>query len=171
MALTLLRTVLLYWLCPHSARSRLYETVRCPSVRLSVPAWADCRKAAAIGLLLWAVRQEISIDCCSSGMRMRAVPLCQRKKLNAYLSVLRHFSVARTCHYATLWNTCCIHSCMHIHLLVVVQFSWLTRYTKTSMSDFITVGPEFTRSAWRMQPTMRIARRCTALLPEASERF
>ena len=36
--------------------------VRCPlSVRLSVPAWTNCRKATAAGLLLWA-RQAGDID-------------------------------------------------------------------------------------------------------------
>jgi len=30
------------------------------------------------GLLLWARLQEISIDCCGSGVRIRAVPHCQR---------------------------------------------------------------------------------------------
>ena len=30
------------------------------------------------GLLLWARLQEISIDCCGSGVRIRAVPHCRR---------------------------------------------------------------------------------------------
>ena len=41
-----------------------------PSVHLSVPAWAHSSKYAAAGLLLWAPGgQDISIDCCSSGVR------------------------------------------------------------------------------------------------------
>jgi len=32
------------------------------------------------------------------------------------------------------------------------------------MLGLLTVGPKFTRPACHMQPTMRIARRCTALL-------
>ena len=39
-----------YWHCPHSMRSRIYETVRCPSVCLShSPAAAACGKSAAVG--------------------------------------------------------------------------------------------------------------------------
>jgi len=42
-------------------------TVHCPSIclsiGLSVPSWS------AAGLLLWAGRQEISIDCCSGSLR------------------------------------------------------------------------------------------------------
>jgi len=34
----------------------------------------------------------------------------------------------------------------------------------TSMLDLLAVGPKFTRPACHMQPTMRIARRCTTLL-------
>jgi len=44
-----------YWHCPRGVRSRVYETVRCPSVvsaRLSVPAWGHSSKPAAAGLLL-----------------------------------------------------------------------------------------------------------------------
>jgi len=32
------------------------------------------------------------------------------------------------------------------------------------MLDIITVGPKFSGSAYHLQPTVRIARRCTALL-------
>jgi len=49
---------LAFWHCLHSVRSRVYETVRCPSVRPSVQAWAHCSKLAAAGLLLWARRAE-----------------------------------------------------------------------------------------------------------------
>jgi len=38
--------------------SRVYETARCPSVRLSVPAYARSSKPAAAGLLLWARRAK-----------------------------------------------------------------------------------------------------------------
>ena len=41
-----------------------------PLFRLSVPAWAHSSKPAAAILLLWASGQEISIDCCSSGVRL-----------------------------------------------------------------------------------------------------
>jgi len=41
-----------YWHCLHSMQSRIHETVRCPSVRLSI--WAHSSKPAAAGLLLWA---------------------------------------------------------------------------------------------------------------------
>ena len=34
----------------------------------------------------------------------------------------------------------------------------------TSMLDLLAVGPKFTRPACHVQPTMRIARRCAALL-------
>jgi len=49
-------TQLVYWHCPHSMRTRVYVTVRRPSVWLSVPAFgrrmSRCMHAA--GLLLWA---------------------------------------------------------------------------------------------------------------------
>ena len=43
----------------------------CLSVRLSVQTWAHSSKTAAAGLMLWARPggQEISINCCSSGVR------------------------------------------------------------------------------------------------------
>ena len=34
----------IYWHCLHSMRSGVYVTVRCPSVRPSVPAWAHSSK-------------------------------------------------------------------------------------------------------------------------------
>jgi len=55
------------------ARSMHLSGVRpsvCLSVDMSVPARAHSSKPAAAGLLLWAGRQEISIDCCAAhGMR------------------------------------------------------------------------------------------------------
>ena len=49
--------------CLHSIRSRVYEVVWCPSVHMSVPAWAHSSKPgtadshpAAVGLLLWALQ-------------------------------------------------------------------------------------------------------------------
>ena len=45
-----------YWHCLHCMPSRVYVTVRRPSVRLSVPAWIHSSKPAAVGLLLWARR-------------------------------------------------------------------------------------------------------------------
>jgi len=56
-----------YWQWPHSMRSRVYVTVRCPSVCLSVcpfvcPICPLQQRAA--GLLLWARR---AIDCCTVG--------------------------------------------------------------------------------------------------------
>ena len=56
-----------YWRCPHTMRSRVYETVRCLSVCLcrheptaaNPPLQVCCRGPG---------EQMISIDCCSSGM-------------------------------------------------------------------------------------------------------
>ena len=48
---------------PHSMRNRVYETVWCPSL---CPSMGPQQQ------------QEISINCCSSCGRMRAVPRCQR---------------------------------------------------------------------------------------------
>jgi len=49
-----------YWHCPQSMRSRVYETLRCPSVCLSQ------RVPQQQTLLLWSDRQGISIDCCTA---------------------------------------------------------------------------------------------------------
>ena len=70
-----------YCHCLHSMRSRVYEMAQCPSVFLSVPASAHSSNPAVVGLLPAACGpggQEISIDCCCSSGRMRAVPGCQR---------------------------------------------------------------------------------------------
>jgi len=48
----------------------VYETVRCPSVSVPFARCSRVRRVCSSG-------QEISIDCCSSGVRMRAVPRCQ----------------------------------------------------------------------------------------------
>ena len=61
-------------LSAYSMRNRVYETVRCPSVCLSVRP-SVClfqhgpSKPAAASLLLWARRVEMPIVCCSSGVR------------------------------------------------------------------------------------------------------
>jgi len=52
---------LTWWHCLHCMHSRVYEMVRCPSVRVSVPAWAHVRKPVTACLLLWA-RQAGYID-------------------------------------------------------------------------------------------------------------
>jgi len=70
-----------YWHCPHSnsMRNMVYETVPCPSVRLfvcpsvclSVPVRTHSSKPAAALLQVCCCgpgRQEILIDCCSSGV-------------------------------------------------------------------------------------------------------
>ena len=71
------QTTPFYWHCPHSMRIRLMKRygVR-PSVRLSVP-FARCsnvRRVCCCGPG-WS---ETSTDCCSSGVRQRALPRCQR---------------------------------------------------------------------------------------------
>ena len=40
-------------------------------VRQSVPAWAHSNKPAASGLLLWARRQEIPIECCTASAQQQ----------------------------------------------------------------------------------------------------
>ena len=54
------------YLLAHSMQVKVGVTVHCPSIclsiGLSVPSWS------AAGLLLWAGRQEISIDCCSGSL-------------------------------------------------------------------------------------------------------
>ena len=62
-----------YWHCPQSMRSRVYETLRCPSVCLSVAACAPAANIAAV------VRPARYIDrllhgAQKRGGRMRAVP-------------------------------------------------------------------------------------------------
>jgi len=52
--------------CPYSMRSRVYETVRCPSVRLSVLTWAYSSTLAAAGLLQ-AGRRYRSIAAVAAG--------------------------------------------------------------------------------------------------------
>ena len=61
-------------------QSRVYETVRCLSVCLPPARRAHSNKPAAVGACCCGPGggQEISIDCCSSGGRMRAVARCQR---------------------------------------------------------------------------------------------
>jgi len=72
-----------WWHCPHSMRSRVYETVRSPHVCL----YQQVHTAANPLLQVCCCGpggQEISIDCCTAGAqpaaacggRMRAVPLC-----------------------------------------------------------------------------------------------
>jgi len=49
-----------YWRCPHSMRRRVYVTVGCPSVRLSVPSSIDCSSGGR-RVCCWRL-QQISID-------------------------------------------------------------------------------------------------------------
>jgi len=61
---------------PHSMRSRVYTTVWRPSVCLSVPSG---RRTPLLQVCCCGPGgQEISIDWCSSGGQVRAVPRCQR---------------------------------------------------------------------------------------------
>jgi len=74
------------WHCPHSMRSSVYETVRCSSVCLS-----QHGSTAANPLLLQVCccgPGGQDIDCCSSGMRMRAVPRCWRTTTDLFQVVI-----------------------------------------------------------------------------------
>ena len=70
-----------YWHCWHSLRSRVYETVRCLSVYLSVclSAWARC----CCRMLLWARRPD-DIDCCTSGAQHQRRANAGSVTLSAY---------------------------------------------------------------------------------------
>jgi len=60
----------LFWHCPYSMRSRVYETVRCPSLSVC-PHWAHSSKPGAAGLLLCA-RRAGDIDRLLHGRRSAA---------------------------------------------------------------------------------------------------
>jgi len=65
-----------YCHCLCSMQSRVYKTVRCPSVCLSYQGPTAANPLLQVYCCAPS-RREISIDCCSSGRWMRAVPRCQ----------------------------------------------------------------------------------------------
>jgi len=69
-----LRTALLTTHMPHSMRSRVCETIRCPFV---CPSVCLSQYGPTAANLLWARRVGDIDRCCSSGVG-RAVPRCQR---------------------------------------------------------------------------------------------
>ena len=62
----------------HRMGSMIYETVLCPSVCLSQHGPTAANPPLQVCCCGPGGGQEESIDCCSSGVRMRAVPRCQR---------------------------------------------------------------------------------------------
>jgi len=82
-------------------RSRVYETERCPSVCLFVrpirPLQYSVRRVCCCGPGEW----EISLDCCSSGVRMRAVTRCQRTMV---AEQTRSYSASPKCENSGIGN-------------------------------------------------------------------
>jgi len=88
--------VKVYWHCPYSMRNRVYVTVRCPSVCLSVPAWAT-----VLSCLVW--RCELSWpDSQTGAFCVWSVPQCVgRRSATAGRTPTQNALARRSIHTAT----------------------------------------------------------------------